>query len=86
MSFALDRIGLRDGISLSSAFVALSDATVKTIIIVIDEAQHAITTENGFDALFARKAARDELNSSRHHGLRVVATGSTGRASWSIFG
>ena len=76
MSFAMDRIGLRDGISLSSAFVALSDETEKTIVIVIDEAQHTITTENGFDALFALKAARDELNSSRHHGLRVVATGS----------
>ena len=76
MSFALDRIGLKDGISLSSAFVALSDEIEKTIVIVIDEAQHAITTDNGFDALFALKAARDELNSSRHHGLRVVATGS----------
>ena len=76
MSFALDRIGLGDGISLSSAFSALSDETAKIIVIVIDEAQHAIMTENGFDALFALKAARDELNSSRHHGLRVVATGS----------
>lgn len=76
MSFALDRIGLGDGISLSSAFAALSDETGKIIVLVIDEAQHAITTDNGNDALFALKAARDELNSSRHHGLRVVATGS----------
>jgi len=76
MSFSLDRIGLGNGISLSSAFAALSDETKKAIVLIIDEAQHAITTDNGNDALFALKAARDELNSSSHHGLRVVATGS----------
>ena len=76
VSFSLDRIGLGDGISLSSALAALSDETGKTIVLVIDEAQHAITTDDGNDALFALKAARDELNSSHHHGLRVVATGS----------
>lgn len=31
----------------------------------------------GNNALFALKAARDELNSSAHHGLRIVATGSS---------
>ncbi len=46
------------------------------IVLIVDEAQHAITSERGNDALFALKAARDELNSSRHMGLRVVATGS----------
>ena len=45
-------------------------------MLIIDEAQHAITTDKGYDALYALKAARDELNSSRHHGLRIVATGS----------
>ena len=46
------------------------------IVVIIDEAQHAITTDSGNEALFMLKAARDELNSSRHFGLRVVATGS----------
>ena len=45
-------------------------------MLIVDEAQHAITSDAGADALFALKAARDELNSSAHHGLRVVATGS----------
>ncbi len=76
MSFSLDRIGLGDGLSLTSGFAALSEETGKIIVLVIDEAQHAITTEHGNDALFGLKAARDELNSSRHQGLRVVATGS----------
>jgi len=76
LSFSLDRVGLGQGISLSTALAALSDECKRTIVLVIDEAQHAITSDKGNDALFALKAARDELNSSRHHGLRVVATGS----------
>lgn len=75
-SFSLEKLGLEKGISLSAALVALSDEASKPIVLIIDEAQHAITTEGGTNALFALKAARDELNSSRHKGLRVVATGS----------
>jgi len=76
LSFSLDRIGLGDGISLSTALAELSDEVKRPIALVIDEAQQAIASEKGNDALFALKAARDELNSSRHFGLRVVATGS----------
>ena len=76
MNFDLDRVGLGEDVSLTDALVALSDETRKMIVLVIDEAQHAITTEPGVAALFALKAARDELNSSQHHGLRVVCTGS----------
>ena len=76
LSFSLDRVGLGNDVSLSTALATLSDETGKTIVMLIDEAQHAITSEDGNDALFALKAARDELNSSRHNGLRVVATGS----------
>lgn len=76
LTFSLDRVGLGDGVSLSAALAALSDECKRPIVLVIDEAQHAITSDKGNDALFALKAARDELNSSRHHGLRVVATGS----------
>lgn len=75
-SFALDKLGLAQGISLSAALIALSDDVQTPIVLVIDEAQHAITTDGGTNALFALKAARDELNSTRHKGLRVVATGS----------
>lgn len=75
-TFSLDRLGLEKGISLSAALSALSDEALKPIVLIIDEAQHAITTDGGSNALFALKAARDELNSSRHKGLRVVATGS----------
>lgn len=76
LAFDLDRIGLGNEVSLAGALAALSDETARMIVLIIDEAQHAITTAAGVDALFALKAARDELNSSLHHGLRVVCTGS----------
>lgn len=76
LNFSLDKIGLGKDIDLTTALVALSDESQKLIVLMIDEAQHAITTEPGVAALFALKAARDELNSSRHHGLRIVCTGS----------
>lgn len=76
VSFDLDRVGLGKDVSLTDALVALSDETRQMIVLVIDEAQHAITTDEGIAALFALKAARDELNSSQHHGLRIVCTGS----------
>ncbi len=76
VSFSLDRVGMARGVTLSAALAALSDETRSLIVLVIDEAQQAITSPKGSDALFALKAARDELNSSAHHGLRIVATGS----------
>ncbi len=76
LAFTLDKIGLARGVSLSTALSALSDDAGTMTVLIVDEAQHAITSDHGADALFALKAARDELNSSSHHGLRIVATGS----------
>ncbi|WP_256081370.1 ATP-binding protein [Massilia sp. YIM B04103] len=76
LQFDLEKIGLGKDVSLTDALVALSDEMKQTIVLVIDEAQHALTSDLGIAALFALKAARDELNSSKHHGLRVVCTGS----------
>lgn len=76
MHFDLDRVGLRKDVSLTDALVALSDEMKQVIVLIIDEAQHALTSEAGIATLFALKAARDELNSTHHFGLRVVCTGS----------
>ena len=76
VDFSLDRIGLGKEVSLVQALSAISDTTKKVIVLIIDEAQHAITTSSGSDAMFSLKSARDELNSHQHHGLRVVCTGS----------
>lgn len=75
-TFNLTSIGTPQGSSLSATLAALSDEEKKVIVLIIDEAQHAITTAGGSDTLFALKAARDELNSSQHYGLRIVCTGS----------
>ena len=77
LSFDVGKVGLGTGVTLSAALASLSDRLECPIVLVIDEAQHAVTTTGGNDALFALKAARDELNSSAHFGLRVVATGSS---------
>lgn len=72
----IGRIGIGTGKTIAKALSELSDATKSIIVLVIDEAQQAITTEAGASALFALKAARDQLNGSAHHGFRLIATGS----------
>lgn len=72
----LSKVGAPEGISLPTALAALSDEAKRKIVLIVDEAQHAITTKQGENTLFALKAARDKLNSSEHYGLRIVATGS----------
>ena len=72
----IQKVGVGRGTTLAEGLSALSDATQALIVLVIDEAQHALTTEAGASALFALKAARDQINSSAHHGFRLVATGS----------
>lgn len=76
VEFSLASIGMGKAISLVDALTALSDSEQKLIVLMIDEAQHAITTQEGSDAMFSLKAARDEINSNGHFGLRVVCTGS----------
>ena len=74
---SLERVGLGTDVSLSQALQALSDDVRRPIVLLLDEAQHAITSRAGSDALYALKAARDALNASERHGLRIVATGSS---------
>lgn len=76
-NISLESIGIGQSVTLSDALVELSKQMGKMIVMVIDEAQHAMTTSKGSDALYALKAARDLLNSSEHNGFRLVATGSS---------
>ena len=76
VTVTLERVGLGADVSLSQALQVLSDDVRRPIVLLLDEAQHAIGSEAGSTALFALKAARDALNASEHHGLRIVATGS----------
>ncbi|MFZ6876530.1 AAA family ATPase [Undibacterium sp. Di27W] len=76
VSVDIAKVGIGTGKTLAKALADLSDATQAVIVLVIDEAQHAITTEAGANALYALKAARDQLNGSAHNGFRLIATGS----------
>jgi len=79
-SIDIDRIGAADGTTLTAALTFLLDRIDKRICLVVDEAQHALTTNAGITAMFALKAARDALNmrEDAHDGpnLMLVFTGS----------
>jgi hypothetical protein len=75
--FELDTIGEPQGTALAKALEALYRRVEKPIVLIIDEAQHALSTERGADTLFALKAARDALNlTAETPRLAIVATGS----------
>jgi len=75
--FERESIGKPDGTTLAKAFQALHAKTGKQIVFMVDEAQHALTTEAGADTLFALKAARDALNlTADKPQLAILATGS----------
>lgn len=75
--FELDTIGESHGPTLAKALETLHQRVEKPIVLVIDEAQHALSTERGADTLFALKAARDALNlAAKQPQLAIVATGS----------
>ncbi|QJI31480.1 hypothetical protein HKK55_23195 [Pseudomonas sp. ADAK18] len=79
LSWDFTKPQLPAGATLTQALELLHSAAQKTVVLVIDEAQHALTTEAGINAMFALKAARDQLNQGREgegSGLRLVFTGS----------
>lgn len=63
--------------TLTEALVAIGDKADQDVVLIIDEAQHALSSKAGLDAIFALKAARDEMN-QRAEGARLnlVFTGS----------
>lgn len=66
------------GTTLAEALELLHTACDRTIVLVIDEAQHALSSDAGMNTMFALKAARDALNQGgRRSGLRLVCTGSS---------
>ncbi len=50
------------GATLADALPALSDSADAPVALLVDEAQHALSSEAGRDAMFALKAARDAMN------------------------
>jgi hypothetical protein len=70
------KIGKVDGTTLADALRALVDAAKTQVALIIDEAQHALTSEAGETAMAALKSARDQLNRPDHIRLMLVMSGS----------
>lgn len=60
--FSLDTLGKEHGATLAEAIGAIVEQAQTDVVLIIDEVQHAITTENGHGLLLALKAARDAIN------------------------
>jgi hypothetical protein len=78
LNFDLEKVGVVGGITIADALQYLFDRTGRPVALVIDEAQHALTTAPGLNAMFAIKAARDQLNQNGEGEIRFagVFTGS----------
>ena len=70
------RIGKLDGLTLVDALRTLHETANKQVALVIDEAQHALTSEAGEAAMTALKSARDQLNRPGVVNLMLVMSGS----------
>ena len=70
------KIGHIDGATLPDALRALVQAAKAPVALIIDEAQHALTSEAGDNAMAALKSARDQLNRPGEPQLMLVMSGS----------
>ena len=70
------RIGKPDGQTLTDALAFLAEKSGRPVALLIDEAQHALTSEAGENAMAALKAARDTLNRPGDVKLMLVMSGS----------
>ena len=82
LSIDLGNFGSPDGATVPQALAELAKRTGRPVVLVIDEAQHALTTPAGENATFALKSARDTMNAGAaaspygNVGLGLVMTGS----------
>lgn len=61
--FQLDSIGSQSGASLAQAVSELIDKAGINVVLIVDEVQQALVTEDGYNLMHALKAARDAVNS-----------------------
>lgn len=60
--FQIDTVGKTGGATLAQALTELVDKVQSSVVLVVDEVQQALGTEDGNNLLFALKAARDAVN------------------------
>jgi hypothetical protein len=61
--FQLDSLGTASGTTLAQAFAELVAKAQVNVVLIVDEVQQALGTEDGSSLLHALKAARDAVNS-----------------------
>ena len=77
LTLDLGKIGKPGGVTISAALEQLHARSAAPIALLIDEAQHALSSDAGRNMLFALKAARDQLNQGgAGRRLHLVMTGS----------
>jgi len=60
--FSLNDVGKPGGATLADAFAELVDLAKTDVVVIIDEVQHALGSDDGNTLLLALKAARDAIN------------------------
>jgi len=60
--FQLEQLGETGGATLAQALTEVVDQARGDVVLIVDEVQQAITTEEGHQLLLALKAARDAIN------------------------
>lgn len=70
------KIGKHDGATLYDALNILQQKIKTPIALIIDEAQHALTSSAGEDAMTALKSARDQMNVPGNTKLMLIMSGS----------
>ena len=70
------KIGQPEGATLKDALALLIEKAKKPVALLIDEAQHALTSKAGENTMAALKSARDTINNSQGPRLMLVMTGS----------
>lgn len=70
------KIGRIDGLTLPDALRELHRAATAPVALIIDEAQHALTSADGDRVMAALKSARDQMNTPGKPALMLVMSGS----------
>lgn len=70
------KIGATGGMSLHQVLASIHEQTGKKIALIIDEAQHALTSADGDATMSALKSARDQMRKKGEANLLLVMSGS----------
>ncbi len=60
--FKLESVGARGGPTLAQALTEVVDQAKTNVVVIVDEVQHAISSDEGNQMLLALKSARDAIN------------------------